>query len=164
MTSDVDLQNWILKSQLFPHGVEYRDNNTSLLMSILILREVFWFQIFSSFHYLVLQSLNNFGKLIFSRTFHDLQDEKLVEVYAIVMHEINCISVELRNAIIHLDLNKNKTKQNLPLYVFSKPQKSYFSGNMIASYYILLIIISRDLASSWLTNYYSTLRKILKAF
>ena len=60
-----------------------------------------------------------------------------MEVYTSVIHEINCISVELRNAIIHLDLNK--TKQNLPLYVFSKPQKSYFSGNMIASYNILLI-------------------------
>lgn len=98
----------------------------------------------------MLQSLSNFGRLIFSRTFHDLQDRKLVEIYTSVMHEINCISVELRNAVTHLDVNKNKTKQKkiLPLYVFSKPQKSYFSGNMSASYYILLIIIYRDFASS----------------
>ena len=47
---------------------------------------------------------------------------------------------------------QNKKKKILPLYVFSKPQKSYFSGNMSASYYILLIIIYRDFASSWLNK------------
>lgn len=85
-----------------------------------------------------------------------------MEVYTSVIHEINCISVELRNAIIHLDLNK--TKQNLPLYVFSKPQKSYFSGNMIASYNILLIIIYRDLASSRLNKLLFNFKKNFKSF
>ena len=85
-----------------------------------------------------------------------------MEVYTSVIHEINCISVELRNAIIHLDLNK--TKQNLPLYVFSKPQKSYFSGNMIASYNILLIIIYRDLASSLLNKLLFNFKENFKSF
>lgn len=88
----------------------------------------------------MLQSLNNFGRLIFSRTFYDHGSTSIID-------GINCISIELRNVIILLDVNKRN--EEVFHYIFLLNLRSIiFSGSMIASFYILLIIIHRAVDSS----------------